>query len=151
MSKYSILFLGLLLSLLTACIGDDIIADEVPERLRINNRIDSLKLGDSFQFEVMFFNNIGQAEDRQVDWNTSDANIISVSPSGLATAHEKGVATITATVNIPDRAPVEEAFEVIVSDVTTEIEETMNRSGSIKTTSSYVLTGDFEFFQAGNS
>ena len=151
MSKYSILFLGLLLSLLTSCIGDDIIADEVPERLRINNRIDSLKLGDSFQFEVMFFNNIGQAEDRQVDWNTSDANIISVSPDGLATAHEKGAATITATVNIPDTAPVEDSFEVVVSDVTTEVEEMTNRSGSIKTTSSYVLTGDFELFQEGNS
>ncbi len=151
MSKYSILFLGLLLSLLTSCIGDDIIADEVPERLRINNRIDSLKLGDSFQFEVMFFNNIGQAEDRQVDWNTSDANVISVSPSGLATAHEKGAATITATVNIPDRAPVEDSFEVVVSDVTTEVEAMTNRNGSIKTTSSYVLTGDFELFQEGNS
>lgn len=151
MSKYSILFLGLLLSLLTSCIGDDIIADEVPERLRINNRIDSLRLGDSFQFEVMFFNNIGQAEDRQVDWTTSDANVISVSPNGLATAHEKGAATITATVNIPDKAPVEDSFEVVVSDVTTEVEAMTNRNGSIKTTSSYVLTGDFELFQEGNS
>lgn len=151
MSKYPILFLGLLLSLLTSCIGDDIIADEVPERLRINNRIDSLKLGDSFQFEVMFFNNIGQEEERQVDWNTSDANIISVTQEGLATAHDMGSATITATVNLPDKAPVEDSFEVVVSEVTTEAEASMNRSGSIKTTSSYVLTGDFEFFQEGNS
>lgn len=151
MSKYSILFLGLLLSLLTSCIGDDIIADEVPERLRINNRIDSLKLGDSFQFEVMFFNNIGQEEQRQVDWNTSDANVISVTQDGVATAHEMGTATITATVNLPDKAPVEDSFEVVVSDVTTEVEEMTNRSGSIKTTSSYVLTGDFELFEEGNS
>lgn len=151
MSKYPILFFGLLLSLLSSCIGDDIIADEVPERLRINNRIDSLKLGDSFQFEVMFFNNIGQLEERQVSWSTSDANTISVDQNGLATAHEMGTATITATVNLPDKAPVEDSFEVVVSDVTTEVEETGNRSGMIKTTSSYVLTGDFEFFEEGTA
>lgn len=151
MSKYPILFFGLLLSLLSSCIGDDIIADEVPERLRINNRIDSLKLGDSFQFEVMFFNNIGQQEERQVSWSTSDANTISVDQNGLATAHEMGTATITATVNLPDKAPVEDSFEVVVSDVTTEVEENGNRSGMIKTTSSYVLTGDFEFFEEGTA
>jgi len=151
MSKYPILFFGLLLSLLSSCIGDDIIADEVPERLRINNRIDSLKLGDSFQFEVMFFNNIGQPEERQVSWSTSDANTISVDQNGLATAHEMGTATITATVNLPDKAPVEDSFEVVVSDVTTEVEENGNRSGMIKTTSSYVLTGDFEFFEEGTA
>ena len=151
MSKYPILFFGLLLSLLSSCIGDDIIADEVPERLRINNRIDSLKLGDSYQFEVMFFNNIGQQEERQVSWNTSDANIISVDQNGLATANEKGTATITATVNLPDKAPVEDSFDVVVSDVTTEVEENGNRSGTIKTTSSYVLTGDFEFFEEGTA
>lgn len=151
MSKYPILFFGLLLSLLSSCIGDDIIADEVPERLRINNRIDSLKLGDSYQFEVMFFNNIGQQEERQVSWNTSDANIISVDQNGLATANEMGTATITATVNLPDKAPVEDSFDVVVSDVTTEVEENGNRSGTIKTTSSYVLTGDFEFFEEGTA
>jgi len=151
MRKYPILFFSLLLSLLSSCIGDDIIADEVPERLRVNNKIDSLKLGDSFQFEVMFFNNIGQQEERQVDWITSDANIISVNPTGLATAHEMGSATITATVNLPDKAPVVDQFEVVVSDQTTEVESDGIRKGNIKTTSSYLLEGEFEFFEEGGN
>ncbi len=147
MRKYPILFFSLLLSLLSSCIGDDIIADEVPERLRVNNKIDSLKLGDSYQFEVMFFNNIGQEEQRQVDWASSDVNTISIDQSGLATAHEMGTATITATVNLPDKAPVIEQFEVVVSDQTTEVESDGIRKGTIKTTSSYLLEGEFEFFE----
>lgn len=151
MSKYPIVLACLLLSLLSSCIGDDIIADEVPERLRVNNKIDSLKLGDSYQFEVLFFNNIGQQEEQPVSWSTSDANVIDVDPSGLATALQMGTATLTASVNLPDKAPVEESFAVVVADQTTEVEDTSNRSGSIKTTSSYVLTGDFEFFEEGNA
>ena len=151
MSKYPILFFSLLLSLLSSCIGDDIIADEVPERLRINNRIDSLKLGDSYQFEVMFFNNVGKQEDRQIDWLTSDATIISVDQQGLATANEMGTATITARVNLPDKAPVVAPFEVVVSDQTTQVESDGIRKGTIKTTSSYVLEGEFEFFEDGGN
>lgn len=151
MSKYPILLFSLLLSLLSSCIGDDIIADEVPEQLRITNKIDSLRLGDSYQFEVMFFNNIGQQEEQTVSWSTSNANVISVTQTGLVTGLQEGSATITASVTLPDKAPVEEAFEIVVADQTTEVEETSNRSGSIKTTSSYLLTGDFTFSAEGNN
>ncbi|MEZ5041928.1 MAG: Ig-like domain-containing protein [Saprospiraceae bacterium] len=150
MIKHPVLLFSLLLLQLSSCIGDDIIADEVPERLQISTKIDSLKLGDSYQFEVMFFNNIGQLEDRLVTWTSSNANIISIDQNGLATANMMGTARLTASVNIPDKAPVEDAFDVVVADQTTEVEEMTNRSGTIKTTSSYLLKGDFELFEENN-
>lgn len=130
----SLLFIG--------CIGDDIIQDTIDESLRIINPIDSLKQGDTYQFEVTFLNNIGKEEDRPVIWTSSDPSLLTVDGNGLASGVAKGSVTITAEVELTDKEPVRDEIQVEVADQTSVVEVT-ERTGTIRTTSSYTLRGDF--------
>ena len=125
----------------TGCIGDDIIMDQVPEAVRILNPLDTLGVGETYQFEATFTNNIGAAEARSVIWDSSDTSIISLDDSGLATAVAKGVADISARVGIESGASVVDIISVVVDEETVVMVET--KMGELKSTSSYNLQGSF--------
>jgi len=75
-----------MLVLFSSCIGDDFIENGVPPQLRIIGSVDTIKLGETFQMEAMFINNVGQETDVTIDWESSDEEIISVSETGLLDA-----------------------------------------------------------------
>ena len=135
---------------ISGCIGDDIIFDTVPEAVRILNPVDSLTVGNTHQFEARFTNNIGQVEEQNVLWSSSNSTIITVDDTGLATALAEGKANLTAEVLLGGQAPVSDAIEVVVSKEEVTGNPSEERSGAIRTTSSYLLEGSFTLRQDGN-
>lgn len=129
--------------LFSSCIGDDIIMDRVEETLRITAQATSIAAGETFQFEARFTNNIGETEEGQVAWSSSDETVLSIDQDGLATAIAQGTATISAVVTLEDGGILKEEMDVEVSMITVEIELPTSRSGVIKTTTFYDLEGDF--------
>ena len=137
--------------LFSACIGDDIIMDRVDETLRITAQATSIAAGETFQFEARFTNNIGETEEGQVVWSSSDETVLSIDQDGLATAIAQGFVTISAEVPLEDGGILKEEMDVEVSMVTVEIELPTSRSGVIKTTTFYDLEGDFTINAVDNN
>ncbi|MEM1321430.1 MAG: hypothetical protein AAGG75_14335 [Bacteroidota bacterium] len=129
--------------LFSACIGDDIIMDTVEENLSILTPIDSLELGTSHQFTARFLNNIGVEEAAAIDWSSSDENILSINTEGLATGLAEGEVEVKAELNRNDGPLLSDSFRLVVVDEEVTIVEPQSRNGSLRTTSSYRLAGDF--------
>lgn len=139
---------SLLLMLLSACIGDDIIFDTVAETLRITNPLDTLAVGDSYTLELLFTNNVGIEEVRTVSWSSTDPSVLLVDETGTLTGIAKGEATVIATLELADNTPLT-VSRLIVVDQETVANNTGVRKGTIKTTSSYLLKGGFEISKEG--
>jgi uncharacterized protein YjdB len=142
-------FLSFISFLMTGCIGDDIISDQVPEEVRIINPIDSLKIGDSYPFEASFFNNIGEEENRFILWSSSDTSILMVDQDGVAIGLALGEATLTATVDLEGSNSVSDQIPIIVNEDSTIVSIT-ERTGMLQTTSSYTLQGSFVLKKEGD-
>lgn len=143
--KYSVSILFLALLSLVGCIGDDVIMDEVDETLRITNAIETLAKGDTYQLDLRYTNNIGQEVMVEAAWESSDPSVLTVDENGTLTGVEFGDATVTSTVELPDATFLTASVSISVSEETSEPPMTnMSRSGTITTTSSYLLTGNFE-------
>jgi len=135
--------LWILLWSLTACIQDDILDDAVPENLRLTNVIDTIPLNSSYQFEARFTNRIGEVEDRAINWWTDQPDILQVSTSGEALATSEGSTTLRASVEGTLGETIETQHEItVVADGTINPTDE-ERTGTIQTTSSYVLEGSF--------
>lgn len=132
---FIILFFG-------SCIGDDIIEDRVDPVVRISNPVDSIELNTTYQFEANFFNNVGKAETQNLVWSSSDVGIIEISESGLANAKELGIAIISVDGTATSGELVHDERMVVVGNSTTVVTQ-IERTGTIATTSSYQLEGDF--------
>lgn len=140
--KHITIFLSAIL-LLSSCIGDDFIEDRVDPFLRITNQIESLEVGSEYQFDAVFFNNIGQEEQNNIIWASDNEDVISITPSGLAVAHAAGTVTISAFTSTPEGELVQ-SFSVEAGETTVEVEQSNTRTGVIRTTTFYDLAGDFE-------
>ncbi|TXF88572.1 hypothetical protein FUA23_13980 [Neolewinella aurantiaca] len=137
--------------LFTACIGEDIVDDYVQPVIRIQNIASSIEQGTSHQFGQQFINNVGQMEEVAGNWSSADPEILSISETGLATGLAEGQTTITLsyTDEFGETASASEAVEVGPSTVI--IEEPMMKSGTVSTTSSYDLTGQFTLSEIPDS
>ena len=126
-----------------SCIGEDIIEDAVDPELRINNPLQSLAVNETYQFEATYLNNVGQEEENAtISWMSSNEAIVTiVENTGLATAIAEGSATITATITPEEGLPIVVENELQITNET--VVTNMPRAGVIRTTSSYLLTGDF--------
>ena len=131
----------LLALMASGCIGDDIIFDEVEEAARITNPLDTLGVGEEYQFEGMFTNNIGVVEERAILWSSSDPTIVSVDENGLAMGLAKGMAEIKATVELEGKPSVEDINEIVIDEET--VVSNISKSGMLTSTSSYNLKGGF--------
>ena len=141
----SILYCIPILILTSGCIGDDIIQDTVDPEIRIQNQIDSLTTGNMHQFEAIYLNNVGLEEEVNFSWSSSDATVLEIDDTGLADALAPGITTVRA-----EAANISEAFQVIVSEEeVTNTGGNMSRTGTIRTTSSYVLEGTFSLSTIG--
>ncbi|MEO0895565.1 MAG: DM13 domain-containing protein [Bacteroidota bacterium] len=138
----SILLLSLGMVYLSGCIGDDFVLDTVDPTIRIMESIDTLAVNDTYQFSYTYLNNVG-AEDNSVTgtWLSSNPEVISIDQSGLATAHLIGRSLITVMATNTDGVIVTDSIELVVGENTVASNE--ERTGTIQTTSSYTLEGDF--------
>lgn len=132
----------LTLLMFQGCIGDDIIFDTVAESIRITNAIDTLGLDDSFTFEAMYLNNIGEEETVEVIWSSSDTSVVTIDDTGLAYGKSIGTTMIEAKTEIPGQEVVKDQFILQVVEGETGTGATQ-RTGELRTTSSYQLEGAF--------
>ncbi len=139
MDKY-IAYFVLLILLSISCIGNDYVDDEVEPILRLSNPIDSLAIDSSYQFEFMFLNNVGKSEEVEALWSSSNDQVISIDGNGLAIAKSEGSATISVEYEYGS-FQLKDSNEIGVGAKT--VIASKERSGTIKSTSSYKLTGDF--------
>ena len=127
------------LILAQSCVKNDYIDNSVEPTLRIVNKIDSLKLNTSFQFNATYYNNVGKLETIVMDWVSSDTAVIKVSKTGLATAVKAGKSILTSSYQSGSKV-VKDNFFVTVGQETV-VQENLKK-GVVKTTSSYALSGD---------
>ncbi len=135
---FPILILAVMLS---GCIGDDIEMDEVQEAVRILNPLDTIALGESYQFEAMFTNNIGDEEQRTVLWSSSEPAILDIDENGLANALATGMTELTATVELDGKPAVMDQITLVVGEST--VSSGLIKTGNLVSTSSYDLAGSF--------
>ena len=82
---------------LISCIGTDILEVEMVEpELRITTPFSSIKVGEEVQFEAVYFNDLGNIEEADILWSSSDNNIITIDNQGLAMALNPGNVLISA-------------------------------------------------------
>lgn len=131
-------------SFFASCIGTDIVDDIVEPTLTIDNPLSSLAINQTYQFQATYRNNVGEKENIDLIWSSSDETIISINPTtGLATGLQKLAATISVK---PATLPsLSNSSEDVVQVAEQTLEENSNNilSGKIMTTSSYLLEGDF--------
>ena len=137
-----LLFALLSTLLVTACVGEDFVEDYVQPELRLLNPVDSLEFGTTYQFDVQFFNNIGQPEEVDVRWATSAPDVLTITDSGLATAVSGGGVTVTASYQDEFGETATLDFPVGVGEETIII-ELDERTGSLRGSGGYVMEGDF--------
>ena len=148
-SKSIQLVVGLLsvASLLSGCIKDDFIDDEVEAIVRITSNIDTLAMDSSFQFEVVYLNNVGIEEMVDIAWSSSNEQKLVIKDNGLATATALGDVTVFASYS-SNTGILKDSIDLTVGE-NTSVGGPSLRSGVITTTSSYELRGDFEMSQEG--
>lgn len=146
--KNSIIYLFSIVFIFQSCIGDDVIFDTVEPEIRIITPIDTLEIGTSFTFKFSFFNNVGQIQsDINPTWSSSDPTVISINQGGTAFAEKEG-SSIISVEYVTEEKLVKAEMEVAVGKETIIINT--GRSGTIRTTSSYALSGDFTLEDNGS-
>lgn len=141
----NLLAIGLItLFALSSCIGTDIVEElEVPEEVTISEAVDSLKIGDSFQFAASHFDDFGLKTDQTINWGSSNPMVVDIDNTGLATALTEGDIYIKAWVgNVAD--------SVKVNSGTTTTVMSSTRNGSLQGNSSYTVIGNFNLTDVGN-
>lgn len=133
---------------LASCVGDDIIDDEVDPDLRITNPLESLKNGDSYDLNSLYFDNVGIEDKTEPVWTSSDNQIATVNDTGLITGVSKGNIEIIACIGTGNNK-VSDTVQFEVGDTTIIASPTL-KFGTIQTTSQYKLQGSFTIVHEGN-
>jgi len=153
MKKVIFIFILITSTIVSSCIGEDIRQDEISEELRILNPIENIVVSESYQFNTSFFNNIGEIDNSNtVVWSSSNEAVASIDTSGLLSALTEGTSIITAQIEDSSSIITETSLSITVTLEPTEMETpTANKSGTIATTSSYRLEGDFTITEIENT
>jgi electron transfer DM13 len=148
--RSKLLVLGILISIY-ACIGDEFVDDFVEPRVEVINAIDSLKIGETYQYEYRYFNNIGAIDSTvAVSWQSVNPTLLVITNEGLATAISNGsVEIVLSSLTNP---PYFDTVGVVTNMLESSLPgNPMVRNGVIKTTSNYLLAGDMQLVnQDGN-
>jgi len=129
----------------TPMLTDAIEIDVKMSTFKINNPVTTLITTNAYTFTTLYTDGTGIIKPANVNWSSSDATTISITSSGTATALKEGIATITATTT--DTTPILTS-EIIIN--VPKVAEGNSKSGSINTTSSYLLQGDFVIEEENN-
>ncbi|WP_353777717.1 Ig-like domain-containing protein [Winogradskyella sp. 3972H.M.0a.05] len=145
--RYWVFILPLIIA---SCIGEDIIADFIEPELRITNPITEIAISESYQFDIVYFNNIGQEENADIDWTSSNTSVATIDSNGLLMSITEGNTIITASTTIADQT-IEESFPITVTTEPDNTQQPIVKSGTIATTSSYLLQGSFTLSELEDS
>ena len=127
----------IMLVFLTGCIGTDVVEEVmVDERVTITSRIETLSVGEMFQFEAAFFDQFGELASADINWESSDESIVSITNQGLATALMRGDVTVFAS-----NGSVRDSLMIMASD-TTILGQTV-RMGQFRGVNNYQVSGSF--------
>ncbi len=129
--------------LISGCIKDDFIDDEVDPVLRFTNSIDTIEIDTEFQLEAMYLNNVGQEETPSLTWTSLNPDIITVNSTGLISAITSGTATIEISYTTPEEVQLTDQMSIVVGE-STVIAPPEERTGIIETTTFYLLEGAFK-------
>jgi len=139
-------FIVLFTLLLSSCVGEDFLEDTIDPVVRITASTKNIEIDASHQFKAIYLNNIGEVENRNIVWSSSDESTLSIDENGLAIGLKAGDVEVIASFN-DEGVIIEDKESVVVRQVgATPKEEENNeseRTGNIVTTSSYILSGDF--------
>jgi len=148
-TKYLFYLLSIVF-VINSCIGEDVINDFVEPELRILNPVASIATAETYQMDISFFNAIGQQEEAAINWTSTNEAIATISSSGLLLGIAEGTTTIIASVNLDNGTVLEESLAITITQNTTVFDPIV-KSGTIVTTSSYILSGTFTLAEQENS
>jgi hypothetical protein len=132
------------------CIGEDVIDDYVEPQFKITNPIDTIRIGQVYSLKTRYLNNVGEMLTPGITWESDAPDIISVNDEGKITSLSTGQARITGTLDVDDALMVD--LQITSTEMPVGLDpmdepddpmEGMERSGTIVSTSSYKLEGDF--------
>ena len=130
--------------LVFSCVKTDLVNDRVDPKLFISNPLISLKDGESHQFEVNYFNYVGkEIENPNVSWSSNNEAVLTITEDGLATGVSSGMSTVTASLTTEEEALTISNTNVVTVSLDETIETSVKFEGTIVTTSSYQLEGNY--------
>ncbi len=141
----------LFVCVLQSCVENDIINDTVDESLSINNPIEKLTINETYQYTTKYTDNVGATQTPTIIWSSSNQNIISVSNTGLIEAIATGEAIITAKTTSATGKEIKVENKVIATTEIIDNNGPLEKSGTIRTTSSYALNGTFTLKEIPNT
>lgn len=150
MKKLRVAFIFIFPIFLLNCIGEDIRYDTVPEEIRFLNPVQNIAVSETYQLNVTYFNNIGEPEEATIAWSSENALIASVNASGLVTGISEGSTNITAKVISSTNQTIENTINIAIT-MESVIQNTDVKSGTIASTSSYLLQGGFTLSKIENT
>lgn len=127
---------------LSSCIGDDIVTDEVDPIVRILNPVDSIEINTTYSYEAAAFDNTGlRTNDPELRWTSTDPAILEIDAlTGMAMAKQLGTCMVEVEwISGSDTS----RDNNIVTVGNSTVQQSITRTGSLRTTSSYLLRGDF--------
>ncbi len=141
--KYSwVFFLSILF---VGCIGTDIVEEVIVDtEVAITSRIQSLAVGESFQFEADFFDELGERVSSDIVWSSDNDQIVSITSGGLATAIAPGDVIIRAVSGAARDSVMLTAGAVTVFGP-------LERSGNFRGLRNYRVNGSFTLTENGNN
>ena len=149
--KRLITFIFLIITVtISSCIGEDIINDEIAPELRILNPIQSIAVSETHQYSARYFNNIGEEEETTISWSVLDESIATITNNGLITGVTTGETIVSSFTTSNNGTVIEDSTTITITMDTVE-QELIVKTGTIATTSSYTLTGDFTIGEIENS
>jgi len=153
MKKVILIFILITSTIVSSCIGEDIRQDEISVELRILNPTESIAVSGTYKFNTSFFNSIGEIDNSNtVVWSSSNEAVATIDATGLLSALTAGTTTITAQIEDGTTIITETALPITVTLESTETDTPpANKSGTITTTSSYRLEGDFTITEIENT
>jgi hypothetical protein len=130
----------LLLIIIVSCVGvdvQDIVL--VPQRLEITDFPTQLKVGDTYQLQVVRFDSVGEPHIVHATWESSDINLATVQDD-IITGVAEGAVTLTATYeDLSDEVSVEITMEETQTNQT-------ERMGSLMGSGGYDISGSFRIY-----
>lgn len=138
-------WLLLMSAMFAGCIGTDIVEEViVGEQITITSRIQSLAVGESFQYDADFFDELGERVSSDIVWSSSDDQLVSITSSGLATANAPGDVFIRAiSGSIRD--------SLMLTAGTTTTFRASEREGTFRGLRNYTVSGAFTLTENGEN
>lgn len=111
------------------------------EEVLFQNEASQIIEGEEIQILYQYYDTSGKQSDTDVTWSSSNEDVVRVSNMGVLSAVASGQATITVVKSSDNQALNSFEVEAIVDDTPSSAV----RAGTITTTSSYLLEGEFSF------